>query len=124
METQARKALAELATQVKSDYPSLDIAEVLNRIHFITGRDFAKCVDGFKLMFAEKLITADFVTSIEKLSAYERMTSHPNFPLLDPLDPELVPQTSMQFTSDGPRDDEDDEPVDYVSILEHLNANF
>lgn len=127
----AQAALAELATQVKSNYESLDIVEVLNRIHYITGRPFPKVIEGYKFLTKLNLISPEFVLNAHKLPAIER-TVNKVFPLIDAMDAvivsaealppkettraEIIHATAMP---DGPTDDDDVE-----EILTHINANF
>ncbi len=132
-------ALTELAKGVTSDYKSLEITEILNRINYITGRDLKKCIDGFKLMFRLGLIKADFVLNSHKLPKIEAMVGLA-FPLIVSLDAEFVkpddkvaekfsnepintpippgePVKTAMAIIEGPKDDID-------ALLPHLDSNF
>jgi len=96
-------SLAKIAKQVKGDYKSLSIEDTLNRIHFVTNRDYAKCIDGLRLMLHEKLIAATFVTGLDKLDAMAKVIDRA-MPLIVVSDAQLVKATEA---SDAPTDDAD-----------------
>jgi len=103
-------SLGKIAKQVKGDYKSLSIEDTLNRIHFITNRDYAKCIDGLRLMLHEKLIAATFVTGLEKLDAMAKAVDRA-MPLIVASDAKLVKATEV---SDAPTDDTEDWDVHLI----------
>lgn len=127
-------ALTQLANGVKQDYANLEITEILNRIHYITGRDFKQCIAGFKMMFSNGLIPSNFILNIETLPNLEKVLN-PEFPigqLINRLDLELKPGLDL-FANEGPKDDPDevDEPIATsatngatVNTLFNLDSNF
>lgn len=119
-------ALTDLAHGVKQDYASLEITEILNRIHYITGRDFKQCIAGFKLMFSVGLFPSDFILRAHLLPKIEAMIDK-TFPLIVAMEGELVKVDEM---NEGPKDDVD-EIAEQQSIgapetqtLFNLDSNF
>lgn len=119
--------LTEIAKQVVGAYPKLELLEILNRIHFITGFDYKRCIAGFKKMFRHGLIKPEFVLNIQRLPGLEAVADKA-FPLIEVLG--AVPVASGTFESlgtvtvlDGPTDDADEEETPRLN-LSHLNADF
>lgn len=124
-----------IAKQVIGAYPKLELTEILNRIHFITGFDYQRCIGGFKKMFSRGMITPSFVIGIERLPALEKVWDSA-FPLAVSLGLEFVKPGTFESLGtvtqlDGPTDDADEaEPSDDGSHesahadLSHLNASF
>lgn len=124
--------LKTLAGQVKGDYAELDITDILNRIHLITNRGYDKCIEGFKIMMREGLITAPFVRNLERLPSLEKAIVKA-MPIMDALDAKIVKagefeslgKVTQVVTSilDGPPDDEPD-PVHAGINLSHIDSNY
>lgn len=81
--------LKTLASQVKAEYQGLDITDILNRIHLITNRGYDKCIEGFKLMMREGLITAPFVRNLERLPSLEKAIVK-SMPIMETFDAQIV----------------------------------
>lgn len=88
--------LQDIATKVRSNYTALDITEILNRIHFVTGRDFKRCIIGLKMILARGMFPNGFVLCANKLPKLETMINQ-NFPIIEALGLEFVDAaTSMK----------------------------
>ena len=108
-------AISDLAQLVKSNYASMDIAEILNRIHYITGKDYARVIAGFKMMFQHNLISSEFVINAHKLPSIEKAIDK-IFPLIVAIDGEITKVEAIP--ENGPTDEADEE------IITHLTADF
>lgn len=111
--------MTDIAKQVVGAYPSLELLEILNRIHFITGFDYQRCISGFKKMFAHGLIRPEFVLNAQRLPALEK-TIERAFPLIDAMKAEVV---GVSEVLDGPTDEADEQGTTGLD-LSHLNADF
>lgn len=143
---QQQKAMAEMAIKVKGTYASLDIVDVLNRIHLLTNRNYQKCIEGLKMFLSAGLIKPDFVVNLHRLEALSKVTDKA-MPLMDSLGMQLVSVNDHEpvHVSDGPTDDEDEQEeskgadaqqlqivTNFAKSLNestkpdfsHLNANF
>lgn len=113
--------LRETAKFVMSSYASLDVTDVINRIHIFTGRDLKRSIAGLKLMIEQELIPQNFITSANKLPKIEKLIDVA-WPLIGTFDAELVGEkqrtenakyqvASDGHVSDGPTDDPDEDPM-------------
>lgn len=79
METvNAQKALEDLALKVRSNYQSMNIGEIINRVHYITGRNMKSSIEGYKILRAKKLIPDNFVKELDREKRYLELVSAPN----------------------------------------------
>lgn len=113
--------LRETSKFVMSSYESLDVTDVINRIHIFTGRDLKRSIAGLKLMIEHELIPKSFITSANKLPKIEKLVDVA-WPLIGTFDAELVGEkqrtenakhqvASVGHVSDGPTDDADEDPM-------------
>lgn len=129
MTTEQLSKLKEIAGQVKANYQHMEVADILNRIHLITNRDYKRCVEGFKKMIANELFPSDFVINAQRLPKIEKLISEGFVnKIFEQLDLEIV---SIDELNEGPKDDSDEEsmtvnePVDPTSrLFSHLDSNF
>jgi len=126
--------LTEIAKQVIAKYESLELIEILNRIHFITGLDYQRCIAGFKKMFKHGLIKPEFVLNAQRLPQLEK-TIERAFPLIDAMKAEVV---GVSEVLDGPTDDPEETEDPRIKAIDqdlaqwqvtrpdlsHLNTNF
>jgi hypothetical protein len=132
--------LQEIAKGVTGNLKNLNLTDTLNRIHFITNRNYAKCIEGLRMMIWEGLIKPEFITDLHRLDAFAKVIDKA-MPLFEATNSELT--KIEEHVSDGPKDDEDeseeagDGPIDMgIQVprenpiltrdlnLSHINANF
>jgi len=137
-----RARLSEIAVQVKSNFDSLPIEEILNRVHYITGKNYSQCIEGLKMMLHFGDLKINFLKDADRLESLSRVVDRA-FPLMVNLGLEFVPSGTFAAKGnvielkDGPTDDEDETEVivdetGNVSYpheptridLSHLNSNF
>lgn len=144
-----RARLSEIAAQVKSNFDSLPIEEILNRIHYITGKNYSQCIEGLKMMLHFGDLKINFLKDADRLENLSRVVDR-TFPLMVNLELEFVPSGTFEAKGnvvelkDGPTDDEPEEVevseeeaamVNRIQLavgsieptridLSHLNSNF
>lgn len=149
---QQLEALTKTAKEVMGDYRQLPIEDVLNRIHYITNRDYRKCIEGLKLMLQHHVIKATFVDGLDRLPQLEK-TIDRAMPIINAFEAQIVkanvvasaPEVTgavMQEVLDGPTDDAEERGDPSIDVgapkdnpmfqlkarimpdLSHINSNF
>ena len=64
------KALRFLAEKVMSNFDKMQIGEIINRIHYLSGRSIVESIQGYKLLRATEYIPDIFVDQIELEERY------------------------------------------------------
>jgi hypothetical protein len=99
MSDKAQKAIAELASQVRSSYKTLSEPEIIGRIMVISGRSFAASCKGYEIMIAGNMF--DKFVSRDGYGAIARMIER-NPAILDAFEIlDLVPQTCEVMKFNG-----------------------
>lgn len=85
MTDQQIQALQTLAAKVKSDKKMMPMLEVINRIHFLSGKDMSKCIEGYRLMREKQFIPSDFIAedAFTETAYLEKFRTGPIANLLD-----------------------------------------
>lgn len=71
------KALQELAPKVLSNLGAQDVGEMINRIHYITGRNLKDSIQGYKLLRFHKLIPDNLVNELHLEQKYLELVNKP-----------------------------------------------